>query len=277
MIGPTGPQGQTGSQGIPGSSTTFVFQPGGVAGGNVYTSWAALIADHALVEGPTIIELDDRFGSIVIPPGSPYDMRDTKIQGRFLSGTPVVASILDGATFSNLEWLLWTRFDYTGTSSAMTVPTGLSYFRMWGGSIQNYGTGAFFDVTTPGAIFQTQFENASGFNPFLGTVVVDLGSSGVISFSLDEASSNGSGTIRGTPGSVTLTQIRDPSARYIPPGPPFSGTVLPLTLVSIASNVRYIDGTVPPAWMGSAPTDTQTAIDRIAVAVNGLLGGGGIP
>ena len=45
-----------------------------------------------------------------------------------------------------------------------------------------------------------------------------------------------------------------------------------------ASSAVYTDNTTPPgAWGGTPPTNVQDAIDRLADAVNGLLGGGGIP
>lgn len=276
--GPRGFNGHTGAQGPTGSSSfilnSFVFRPGGVESDNVFTDWNELISAHSLVEGPTIIELDDRFGAIIIPAGGPYDMRDTVIQGRYLSGVPVVATISPGVTFENLEWLKWCRFNYSHSSPAMVVPTGLSYFRMWGGSIQNNGIGPFFDASSPGTAFLTQFENASGFNPFDGTPVVDLGSSGVLSFSLDEACTNGTGTVSGSAGSTVITSVRDPSARVEDiASPAFTGFAAPPTLVSISSNISYVDQTPPLTWAAPSPSTVQNAIDRLAVAVSGLLGG----
>lgn len=40
------------------SSPTFVFRPGGVAGGNVFTTWASLMAAMDVVAGPKWIEVD---------------------------------------------------------------------------------------------------------------------------------------------------------------------------------------------------------------------------
>jgi hypothetical protein len=45
-------------------ATTLIYQPGGVATGNVYTSWTALMTARALIDGPTTIVVDD---SIVSP------------------------------------------------------------------------------------------------------------------------------------------------------------------------------------------------------------------
>ena len=45
-------------------ATTFIYQPGGVAVGNTYTSWTALMTARALVNGPSTIVIDD---SIVTP------------------------------------------------------------------------------------------------------------------------------------------------------------------------------------------------------------------
>ena len=39
--------------------TTFIFRPGGVPGGNVYTSWALLYADLSAIDGAKEIQFDD--------------------------------------------------------------------------------------------------------------------------------------------------------------------------------------------------------------------------
>lgn len=244
----------------------FVFQPGGTAGANVFTDWPSLMSALAAVSGPKWVELDDRFGAMTIPGGGPYDMRDTTIRGRLLAGTPTVVTVASGAVFENLERLEWCRFSWSGAAPAMVVPTGLSYFRMWGASIDRTGgTAPFFDVTTAGAIFLTQFENASGFNPSAsGLPVVDLGGSGTMSFALDEGSNNGVDTVSGTPGSTITLALRDPSARFDPiVGPTFTGTFAGPSLIGIAFNVEYDDSVAAPPIVGGGTSNTQAAIDAL--------------
>jgi hypothetical protein len=51
---------------------TFVFRPGyaGPSQPNVYTSWAALMADLDAVDGPKVVQFDDTDGAITIPSGT---------------------------------------------------------------------------------------------------------------------------------------------------------------------------------------------------------------
>lgn len=249
-----------------GAGPTFVFQPGGAPGANVFTSWTALMSALTAVSGPKWVEMDDRFAAITIPGGGPYDMRDTTVRGRLLSGTPTIVTVASGAVFENLERLEWCRFDWAGAAPAMVVPAGLSYFRLWGAAVNRTGgTAPFFDVTTAGAVLLTQFENASGFNPLgSGLPVVDLGGTGAMSFALDEGSNNGVDTVSGTPGSSVTVAIRDPSARFDPiVGPTFTGAVSGPTLVGIAVNLGYDDAVVAPPIVGGGSSDVQAAIDAL--------------
>jgi hypothetical protein len=62
------------------AGANFVYRPGGVAGGNVYTDWAALMAAKALVQGWKTIQFDGSAifpANIVIPTGI-YDMTETE-------------------------------------------------------------------------------------------------------------------------------------------------------------------------------------------------------
>jgi len=62
--------------------STFVYRPGGIPSGNVYTSWAAMVADMALVEGPKWVEVDDSIVSPAIIPTGTFNMRRATIRGR---------------------------------------------------------------------------------------------------------------------------------------------------------------------------------------------------
>src|SRR5688572_10949123 len=65
--GPTGPTGATGPTVISGNN--FVFRPGGVDGGNVFTTWAPLVAAMALVQGYKTLQFDNSIAPCVIPAG----------------------------------------------------------------------------------------------------------------------------------------------------------------------------------------------------------------
>jgi hypothetical protein len=60
--------------------TTFVFRPGGVAGANVYTTWASLYAVLSTVAGPKIVEVDDALAPAHMTAGA-YNVESVTFQG----------------------------------------------------------------------------------------------------------------------------------------------------------------------------------------------------
>lgn len=121
--GPTGPTGPTGATGASGSGFTgptgptgsgtggvgtyaFVFQPGGIPGGNVFDDWTALTTAMGLVRGPKLLEFDGQFAAIVVPAGT-WDMSETVWQAPsrgqgFLGGVTVV-TMDDGVSIVGLR------------------------------------------------------------------------------------------------------------------------------------------------------------------------------
>ena len=84
---------------------TFVYRPGGVRIGNVYTDWAALVSALGSVDGRRILEFDDSAASPCVIPAGTWDMRDVMWAGFGPSATAVrsVVQISDGAVFTNLR------------------------------------------------------------------------------------------------------------------------------------------------------------------------------
>jgi hypothetical protein len=82
----------------------FVFRPGGVQAGNVYTDWAELMAAANSVQGWKTIQIDNSQAACVIPAGV-WDMTQTELVG-FVTGAlgagPSV-TVADGASFTNLR------------------------------------------------------------------------------------------------------------------------------------------------------------------------------
>lgn len=84
---------------------TFVFRPGGIRGGNVYTDWAALVSALGSVDGRRILEFDDSAASPCVVPAGTWDMRDVMWAGFGPSGTAArsVVEIREGAVLTNLR------------------------------------------------------------------------------------------------------------------------------------------------------------------------------
>jgi hypothetical protein len=87
---------------VGGAGAAFVYQPGGAASGNVYTSWALLMAAHALVTGPRIIEFDNSSAECSIPAGT-WDLgNETTLTARwFGQGNETRVLMEAGAVFAN--------------------------------------------------------------------------------------------------------------------------------------------------------------------------------
>lgn len=82
-------------------TATFIYQPGGTAGANIYTSFSDLMNAMALVKGRKVLEFDSRFGSISIPAGT-WDMTNVVWTVDQSTAFPIIA-IQEGATFTKLR------------------------------------------------------------------------------------------------------------------------------------------------------------------------------
>ena len=77
----------------------MVFQPGGTAVDNVYTSFALLYVDLASLKGPRAIQVDDTFGAIVIPAGA-YNLDDVELAGKKPGVLATTVTIANGVTIT---------------------------------------------------------------------------------------------------------------------------------------------------------------------------------
>jgi len=115
-----------------GAFSTFVFRPGGVQAGNVYTSWAPLLAAVAPVQGPIVIQVDTSLGAAVVPtsaaqPGAIWNFgagKNVQIRGSLLGGTSTLLTIQDGAQFNvNATFQFTDMFVvFQGNTALFTVP-----------------------------------------------------------------------------------------------------------------------------------------------------------
>lgn len=112
--------------------TTFVFRPGGVASGNVYTSWTLLMADLSTVAGPKIIEFDSSSDPNVrcdIPTGVHALGYDTILRGRWGETGSASVKILmaDGAQFVDASVLEGGLQVWSASTDAIFTWTGLKH------------------------------------------------------------------------------------------------------------------------------------------------------
>jgi len=127
---------------------TLVYRPGGVASGNVYTTWASLMSTYVSSEGPITIEIDDSIVSPAVMPAGAYTIRpDTTFRGLRRPGLLTYLQLADGVTLSALPHVT-DRLRITSLSSAPVLTTSagsLLILLSRGGGLSTAGTSPFIE------------------------------------------------------------------------------------------------------------------------------------
>lgn len=248
-------------------SLQIMYRPGANTGGNIFGSWSELMEVHAAAApGPKTIIVDDSIESPAVIPAGIYDMTDTSIEGSaFTAGGTALELHVDGVQLPGLRRLACgltityggstTVVDFGGRildleDRVVVVTTGSAVFNVSGGS-----TG----------ILRARDQTALG----AGTVNVEDGED--IEVIARSDSNFGAGIFAGGATS-TGTIDRDSSCSFIQPTGIWTGAAWTDTLADKSAAEAYVDGTAG-SWAVSAPVDVNSALDRLAVAVQGLLGG----
>ena len=140
---------------------TFIFQPGGVAGGNVFTSDAALRDAIKLTPGPRTVYID---GSLAVPhfTGAGWDLDNVTL--RVLeSGANFTLVIDEGMSFaSSFLEVNGLSIDNETTSAPPWTPAGFTSLRLVNGATLFSGVGKkpFMAVTAPASASQFVLEQA---------------------------------------------------------------------------------------------------------------------
>ena len=255
-------------------SPTLVFQPGGVAGGNVYTSWPALMTDFGLTKGPIEIAIDASFsgGTANIPVG----IWDLQSRGSIINAIPgffTTVNIVDGAQLKNHSGIIngaGLAFQGNGTvlnpfifdASITSVISSnfaplfenkgpkalitwinstffaMEFFEALNVDVSAVGAGAFVDVP-PGSEFDIIVFSAASTAFFIGTNSLFSGPLGTtLKYFFDSSWNN----------DVSVTSL----------SPAFLGTTTE-QLTTFANTVQYIVNSVGP--IPTSVATAQTAID----------------
>lgn len=138
-------------------AATVVWRPGAVSSGNVYGTWAEVVAAVAVLNGSITIGIDTDLAPAVVPPGS-YDLRPAGVSGPVVlvaasKLNPFIAPFITlgpgAVTIAGL-----TELDGVSIVNSSTVPV-ISYvgvnraftFRKDGGIFQSAGAAAFMAVS----------------------------------------------------------------------------------------------------------------------------------
>lgn len=110
-----------------GRGSAFVFRPGGVAGGNVFTTWPSLYAAYSLVQGQRWVFVDDILAAAHVPAGA-WNIDQTTFVGNFNSETEVL-HFDQGATvtFDNIWIDGGLVFQNNSTNPVFTFANGQNF------------------------------------------------------------------------------------------------------------------------------------------------------
>ena len=266
-----------------------------------FTSWTDLMTALASIElGATpIVRLALTTGPFVVPltgmPANGWDFRG----GQLMSFSPQTGSqqitLPSGGKFDNLFGIgggigngsVVLNIDPpagTGVLEFSALPPGSARIHLiGGGSYVNHssGAGAYMRGPDDGStmvLVAAGCQQNTGLAPALSGPLVELGNTdGAVGVQYFTGGLPDNWLVGGGPASA-LISIYDASANPKTPNPAawipgFTGGG-PVTAINFVTSslINYIAGT-PAQWAGSAPTNPEDAINRLAAAVFGLLGG----
>lgn len=244
-----------------GLTPTLVYQPGGVARANVYTTWSTLYAALNAVapvstngfRAPTTIQVDDSFVTPAVVPAGAYNLDSVTLNavasfnynqgGGFLSLSAGVT-----LSFGNLCLADGIQVVYLGTTPCVTVSgpaQECNLFTLRGVYLACAAAGAFMAVTNGFSFVRANLGTIIGDGTHAvftcaapGSIQIELYGSAQI----NAAATTGAGTIV--------------DWDCIVPGAQGAG-------VLVVQDVGYVPG-VPGNWAGAPPTKVNQALDRIA-------------
>lgn len=277
LSGPSGPQGFSGPSG-PSSLTgfsgnTLVFRPGGVAGGNVFTSWPLLVTAAQTIQGPKTIFMDPAFAPLTIPPGV-WDFQSQTTFAADLSAVfspgnlPTPITIQDGASFKNVD--VWANLhilnksnspvdDNTSVNRQAVYLTGTT-------TLDQQAAGPFLHQSAIGAnitLILRDFATVNtGTSPaFVSTAPGTIKS--VLAFDGGDFSAN---NMMGPVGSSNSGIIASDSAFVSTAQAGVPSGSMAVAFWAESEFIQYI-AAVPANWSGVNPSSVQNALDRIAAKI----------
>ena len=258
---------------------TLVFQPGGTASDNTFTTWASLMTAFSATSGPVNIAVDVTYAVATVPAGV-YDMqgRVTLVPAVTLTAgnaNPQLSSDLvlgEGAVLKDLAALqngICLSLQATATPCLQLSDNRVLYV-LNGSQIQNYAAsprapslqvpaGQTASIYFLGDAFYDNYAAAPPYAPLM-----DLGANatGVVLVGALSGLST-SQLFSGSASSTAIFGYDSSLSGPIPTNPGYTGTFIPVA-ASAAANTSYDDGLVAPP-LGSS--NVQGAIDALKGSV----------
>ena len=254
--GPSGPRAGAVSSG---GGNSLVFRPDGVAGGNVYSTWPALVAAAVSIQGPKTVTIDASLAAATIPAGA-WDLgAETTIVAS--AGTlPTPLSLAPGATLVGVVEIVDVAVTKDGASPAiLNTDAATQFFYLSGtATVTCAGAGPFLRqaVPSPFTLFVRGLaEVAAGASPVLDTLIAGT-TLGVIAL---DAAFVDAGIIAGPAGGTYYGVVGSAAAFVDPSQPGVPGGVLTVAIWEQSRYVQYDDSLAPP--LGASTV--QGAIDAL--------------
>ena len=193
-----------------GDGDVFVYRPGGVPDGNVYTSFAVLAAALAVVQGPKIVEIDDSVTTPAVIPAGAFDVKGAVFRGR----PGVALSILRGSVGTLLRNMYRIegnlRLENNDPAASMvTLAAGEVFDVADGAALASLVAAPAVDTTAIGAA-TVRLQSGELFANALGPAVGASGGAGnSLVLLVYEGSIIGTDTIKSAVGSTVTAQMRD--------------------------------------------------------------------
>lgn len=233
---------------------TFVFRPGGVAGGNVYTTWASLMASVGQRAGPKTIEIDSSLAAAHMTAGA-WNLDACTLSGFYgAGGVGAVLTVDEGAVLSFTKLVISGGLDVVCDATATYPVTATELQRI---ELRDYaqlsaeaGAVAFWHVPNGIIAALDAFQGSLGDDTHTIVQVDAGGSLYVTTFGLNGVQHNA------IAGAGTVSISYDATS---PPDMPQPGTQ---TALSESYATSYGAG-VPGNWQ-PAPAFVNAALDQLA-------------
>lgn len=191
-------------------ASTVVWRPGAVSSGNVFGTWAEVVAAVSLMNGAITIGIDTDTAPAIIPPGN-YDLHAPGVSGprSFVGASnnpPFIAPFITlgpgAVTLAGLSQLDGVSIVNQSTVPVITYTDQKSFIiRTDGGVFQDVGAAAFIAVTATGFVdlFLKDFAQIINFG---GTNAITVAAGGVLTIAVSEEANLGPGMLVAAPGTT---------------------------------------------------------------------------
>jgi len=241
--------------------TSYIFQPGGVAGGNTYTTWADLYAALQVNAGPKTIYFDDSIVTPAVIPAGVYALPETAFDNARM-GQSCAVEVSNGVSWTGLTAINNVEIDFLNSAIVESLGQRAIFFE--GATINALGTAPIWEVPA-GAQFQCF--KGTFFNAIPGAPVVDVlaGQTFILVLGLN-SSTNTNDCIAGTLTSSLLV-FKDASGVFSTQTT-FAGAQSE-TLVDNSGNVAYTPA-VAGDWAAPIPTQVADALNKTSAQISQL-------